>query len=118
MRLFLKGDTKAKTPGEVNEYAGVEIEWIRGKRAVLTIFEDGVQKEDVKLYDMKTRDEMHKMMQSKGFTKRSAAEKLESMQAERREQQIQKLEQSQKGQSFFGNVMIVYGMVLVAVFGT
>jgi hypothetical protein len=91
---------------------------IRGKRAIMTIFEDGVKKEDVQLYEMKTRDEMHKLMQDKGFTKKTAQQKLESLQSERREQQIKKLEQSTSGQSYYGGMMIVYGLVLFAVIGT
>ena len=56
--MFLKGDKKPGSVGEIDEYKGIEIEWKRGKKAILTIFDDeGKQIEDVKLYELKTRPE-------------------------------------------------------------
>lgn len=64
MRQFLKG-------GEAEEYEGISIEWIRGKQAVLTVFEDGTQKEIVQLYPLQTTDEMHKKLVELGFKKKN-----------------------------------------------
>jgi len=117
LRLFLKGDVPKKVPGEVTEYAGVKIDWIRGKRAVLTIFENGVKKEDVQLYALKTRAQMHELMENKGFRRKTAQEKMESIKSERIEEQIKKIENLSSSPSFFGGMMSVYGMALFVVVG-
>lgn len=43
----------------------------------MTIYEDGTEKEQVKLYSLKTKEEMHKVMQEKGFKKKSVVVKEE-----------------------------------------
>ena len=90
---------------------------IRGKRAVLTIFEDGVKKEDVQLYELKTRAQMHELMQKKGFRRKTPEEKMESIKAERVEEQIKRFESFSAGSSFFGGMVTVYGIVLSVVVG-
>ena len=54
------------------EYQGVEVEYVRGKPAVLTVIdEDGDQVEDVNLFDFTTLESLHLMMDQKGFVKKS-----------------------------------------------
>ncbi len=110
--MFLKGDRTNK--GEVTDYEGVDIEWIRGRKAVMTIFKDGAEVEDVALYDLKTREEMHKLMVEKGFQKKTAGQKMEEIQVEQREKQIQQVE---KGSPAGTSVMGLYFVVLASVFG-
>ena len=52
-------------------YHNVEIKFIHGKKATLTIFDDGEETETIMLSDIKTESEMHSMMQEKGFKKMS-----------------------------------------------
>jgi len=63
LRQFLKG-------GEAEEYEGITIEWIRGKQAVLTVYEDDTKREVVQLYPLQTTDEMHKKLVELGFKKK------------------------------------------------
>ena len=110
--MFLKGDGKG-TPGEITDYAGVTIEWIRGKKAIMTIYEDGTQQGDpVQLYELKTRTEMHKMMLDKGFHIKTQQDKLEEAQVERREAQ---LKQVGDGSSFYGQMVGIYALAIVVV---
>jgi len=77
--MFLKGDKKTKA--EIEEYANIEIEWKRGKHAVMTIFDDEDKEiEQIKLYELKTRDEMHQLMVDKGFPKKTTAQKAADIQ--------------------------------------
>jgi len=48
-------------------YRNVEIVFIHGRQAVLTIFEDGAEKEKITLSDYKTQEEMHNLFAAKGF---------------------------------------------------
>lgn len=76
--MFLKGDKRSGLlEGEIMEYANIDIQWIRGKKAILTIMDDdGKKLEEIKLFTMKTREEMHKLMEDKGFAKKTKQEKL------------------------------------------
>jgi len=80
--------------GEINEYSGIEIEWKRGKRAILTIFNDEKKPiEEVKLYELNTREEMHKLLTEKGFAKKTQEERLEEVQAVRIESELRAIEE-------------------------
>lgn len=57
--------------GEAEWYRGVEVKYIHGRKAILTILEDGVEKEKVTLSELKSKADMHKMMVAKGFVKKS-----------------------------------------------
>jgi len=95
LRYFLKGDkTVGIEVGEINIYAGIDIEWKRGKRAVLTIFDDeGKFIEDVKLYELETRAEMHKLLSDKGFLEKTQSQIAGEIQETRREKQLKVLNQ-------------------------
>lgn len=67
LKSFLKG-------GEAEQYQGVEVEYVHGRKAVLTIFRDGEQLEEVTLSDYRSKTDMHALMVEKGFVKKSAAE--------------------------------------------
>lgn len=83
--MFLKGEKKLGSPGgEIEEYANIEIEWKRGKHAVMTIYDDEDKElEEIKLYQLKTREEMHKLMTDKGFTKKTKAQKVTEIQLDK-----------------------------------
>jgi hypothetical protein len=111
--LFLKGDGKDNKVGEIMDYAGVTIDWIRGKKAVMTIYnEKGTpQGEPIQLYELQTREEMHKLMVNRGFHKKTKQQEMQALQAEVREQQLQRLGD---GTSMFGKQLKIY-YYLVAV---
>lgn len=59
---------------EAEEYQGVEVEYVHGRNAVLTIYKDGEEQEQITLSDFKTKEEMHALMVEKGFVKKSEEE--------------------------------------------
>lgn len=65
--------------GEAVHYEGVEIEYIHGRKAILTIYRDGQEQEQVTLSDYKTKEEMHALMVEKGFIRKSQEEIEELM---------------------------------------
>lgn len=126
LRIFLKGDSKSssssaggksKPVGEIMEYDGVAIDWIRGKRAVLTIYdEDGNQIKDVPLYELKTRKDMHQLMIDEGFHKKTQQQKVEEIQVERREIQLEQISDGGPS-SFYNTITGLYVMVFVVLAG-
>jgi hypothetical protein len=79
--------------GEIDEYTDIKIEWKRGKHAVLTIYDDeGKEIEDIKLYELKTRAEMHQLLFDKGFAKKTQSEKAQERQVATREKQLRAIE--------------------------
>jgi len=60
--------------GEAESYHNVEVTYIPGRKAVLTIFDDGEETEKIVLSDYQTKEEMHSMMLEKGFTLKSEEE--------------------------------------------
>jgi hypothetical protein len=75
--------------GGAESFQNVEVEFVKGKKAVLTIFHDGVEKEEVTLQTMKTEEEMHQLMLDKGFVlkQEEELEELQAMRAEELEQE-------------------------------
>ena len=63
LKNFLKGDTGAVT------YRNVEIEFIRGKQANMSIMQDGQEIENIVLseYDKEGEEAIHALFQEKGF---------------------------------------------------
>jgi hypothetical protein len=78
--------------GEAEDYEGVKIEWIRGKEAVMHIYEDGEEIEKVKLFDLKKRKEMHALFEEKGFQKKTQEEKIQQPKLRQTEKEIVQLE--------------------------
>jgi hypothetical protein len=68
LNLFLKG-------GEAETYQNVEIKYIHGRKAVLTIFHDGEEQEKIKLYKLRKREDMHAMFLEKGFVLKAEEER-------------------------------------------
>lgn len=60
--------------GEAETYHNVEIKYIPGRKAILTIFHDGEEHEKIELSGLKQREEMHAMFLEKGFVKKSDEE--------------------------------------------
>ena len=65
--------------GEAESYRGVEVKYIHGKKAVLTVYEDGEEQEKITLSEYNTKEEMHQLMAEKGFEKSSEEEIKELM---------------------------------------
>lgn len=80
--------------GEAEEYQNVEVTFIPGRKAVLTIYESGKEREKVTLSDISTKPEMHKLMVDKGFERKSEDEirALKAVVESRKKQENNKLE--------------------------
>jgi hypothetical protein len=61
-----------------------------GKEAILTIYKDGTESEEVHLYSLKTKSEMHSLFQEKGFQKKSEEVIKESLRLQALETQLEK----------------------------
>lgn len=72
--------------GEAESYEGVKVTYVHGQTAVLTIYQDGKEKETITMHKLKDRAAMHALMLEKGFKKKSP-EEIEKMQKERREKE-------------------------------
>lgn len=55
-------------------FQNVEVDFQHGKKAVLTIFKNGVETEQVELQALQTFQEMHDLMLAKGFQLKAAEE--------------------------------------------
>jgi Sep15/SelM redox domain len=64
--------------GEAESYEGVMIEYIHGRTAVMTIYEDDVEKEKVQLHNIQSRREMHELMRQKGFVQKATTKPKET----------------------------------------
>jgi hypothetical protein len=76
----------------------VEVQFVAGRHAVLTIFEDGKEREQVTLSNIKTKTEMHTLMIQKGF-ERMSKEEIEAMKVEvvkRQEEEKKELEDARE----------------------
>lgn len=116
MRKFLKDDlSEKKTVGEIMDYDGITIEWKRGKQAILTIFEDGKEVKQIKLYELKTREEMHTLMIKEGFHKKNEEDKIKEIQAQRIEDQLRQV--SGSSEIFNNTITGIYFVVIVVLAG-
>jgi cytochrome bd-type quinol oxidase subunit 1 len=101
------------------DYAGITIDWIRGKKAVMTIYnDDGTQQgEPIQLYELQTREQMHQVMVDKGFHKKTRQQEIQEIQSEVREKQLQRLGDgtSSLSSSMFRQQMTMYYFVMVVV---
>ena len=76
-----------------------------GRKAVLTIYEDDVQKEEVQLFLLKTNEELHAMFQEKGFRKKGQ----EAIKVEERIRNVEtQLAQQEQLKPMMSNVFILY----------
>ena len=60
VKAFLKG-------GLAESYEGVTVEYIKGRKPVLTIYEDGTKREEVQLMQYTSVDQLHALFKEKGF---------------------------------------------------
>lgn len=84
---------------EAEEYQGVTVEYIHGRKAIFTIYHDGEKTEDITLSEYSTKAEMHALMQEKGFVKKSdeeIAEMKERRAAEQEDQERLKRERQEE----------------------
>jgi len=81
--------------GHVDEYKDVNVIFIPGRNAVLTIFEDGQEREKVVLSSLKTKEDMHKLMVEKGFERKSE-EEIAKIAEDKEKDSDRKLEDAKK----------------------
>ena len=63
-----------KEPGGVDLYKNVEVRFISGRKAVLTIYKDGYEQEKITLSDYNDKEQLHELFRQKGFDKQSVSE--------------------------------------------
>lgn len=97
------------------DYDGITIEWKRGKQAILTIFEDGKEVKQIKLYELKTREEMHTLMIKEGFHKKNEEDKIKEIQVQRIENQLRQV--SGSSEIFNNTITGIYFVVIVVLAG-
>jgi hypothetical protein len=85
--------------GEAESYQNIEIKYIHGRKAILTIFHDGEEQEKIELSQLKQREDMHAMFLEKGFVLKPAEEieairqqREKDTQEEKDQKEIKKLE--------------------------
>lgn len=66
-----------KEPNGVDLYKDVEVNFISGRKAVLTIFKDGKEQEKITLSDYNDKDKLTHLFAEKGFNKYSDEELTE-----------------------------------------
>ncbi|KAL7536892.1 hypothetical protein ACHAXR_007462, partial [Thalassiosira sp. AJA248-18] len=66
-----------KEENGVDQYKDVEVNFISGRKAVLTIFKDGKEQEKVTLSDYNDKGKLHELFAQKGFQKYSKEEMVE-----------------------------------------
>ena len=71
---------------EAEEYAGVDVEYVHGHRASISIYHDGELQETISLHDYPTKQELHMLMVTKGFVKK-VQEEIQKMKALKRIEQ-------------------------------
>jgi len=81
--------------GEAEWYKGVEVTFIQHRQAIMTVFEDGEEKEKITLSDVKTKPEMHAMMLEKGFEKKSE-EEIEDLKKQKEEEKVKEEEERRR----------------------
>ena len=64
-------------PNGIEQYKNVEVKFISGRAAVLTIFKDGMEHEKLTLSDYDDKDKLHELFSQKGFTKYTSSEMTE-----------------------------------------
>ena len=64
-------------PDGIELYKNVEVNFISGKKAILTIFHNGTEQEQVTLSDFDDKDKLHKLFALKGFTKYTREEMVQ-----------------------------------------
>jgi hypothetical protein len=64
--------------GEAESYQGVTVTYVAGKTAVMTIYKDGIEQEQVIMHELATRQDMHQMMKQKGFVLKESAANQET----------------------------------------
>lgn len=60
--------------GEAEWYEGIKVKYIHGRTAIMTIYEDGKEKEKITMHELKDRKAMHAHMLEKGFKRKSQEE--------------------------------------------
>ena len=74
----------------------------------MTIYEDGAEKETVKLYELRTKEQIHALFQEKGFRKKNQEAVAEDRRIRVVDKQIAKEEQLKP---MFDKVFMVYGFI-------
>ena len=83
---------------EAEEYQGVEVQYVGGKPAILSIFLDGELQEEVNLFDINNKSELHSMMVEKGFVKKSdeEIEEMKKLKIKKRDEEAARIQKARE----------------------
>jgi CII-binding regulator of phage lambda lysogenization HflD len=79
----------------------------QGQEAILTIYDDGQEKEQVHLYSLQTKEEMHAIFLEKGFQKKPEAVIQEQARIRMVEEQLESVDSLKP---VFTNMFSIYGL--------
>ena len=97
--------------GEAEYYQGVTVEFVKGRKAILKIFRDGTEVEEINLQEINDKTALHALFQEKGFQLKDTltapleeliaannqkVEEEKRQKEERRQQRIKEREERQK----------------------
>lgn len=71
---------------EAEEYRGITVEFVHGRNAVLSTYRNGTFQESTALHTLPTKEDLHSLLQEKGFVKMTDKE-IEAMKKRRRKEQ-------------------------------
>ena len=80
----------------------------------MTIYEDGREKEKIKLYDLKTKEAMHALFIEKGFRKKGQDVIIEEKRVKIVEEEIKKMEQAKPMESIVTQLYAAILFITVA----
>jgi hypothetical protein len=101
--------------GEAASYKGVSIQYVSGRTAIMTIYKDGQEIEQVHLHALNKKAEMHAMMAEKGFKKMEESErqlkKTEAPIQEHRQEPMKRLQGTPKSAQLLQTLILVFTAV-------
>ena len=89
---------------EAEEYRNVELQFVKGKAAVLSIFSDGELKEEVDMHQYGTKEELHTMMVEKGFV-RMPEDEVVAMKEQKAFEQAEDKKRKEEERAFNRNLL-------------
>ena len=88
-----------KEENGVDLYRDVEVRFISGRKAVMTIYEDGKEQERITLSDYDDKDKLHALFKEKGFAQYTDVEYKERRKMKEEEEKKNNLQQASQTRS-------------------
>jgi len=100
--------------GEAETYKGISIEYVPGRSATLTIYENEIEKERILLSSYKKKKDMHALMVEKGFERKSEEEIKRDEEKRMLEKKEQEKNQRKEQQHLRGNIKVPSTLKMVS----